>query len=529
MDSLIKFRATIRSLTGDEFFGSFISTIGRELVTTLLFEGFLRELHQNKNNHVKKANDVIYNIYQARKPKSNTKTKISLDRLPYPMLYHITTFLDFANSLQFEKANRSIFIGSRSSRLPTHSLDSNHFAKLIQYCDHNRQLSLETLPSFKAISILAEDIIEYDEAEDEFQPLCSYPWNFNPILSIFNHIGELIFKIDDDKSAFFGDELLGRTQLDNIHTIRCTSSASYKDEDVTAVSLFDVFRAAENRTTLQFWEVSGRFVVDESPGEEISKLISQLRGIALNFVVYNQRWHAYAAYGMGDIRSSIIYPLLSNRLQSFHKTLHLFTDAINGKFNEVQELCVPWRMCKDDINILNNQNLSNIRRIFFNNVDVAKDLFECGIINENDIDKYQSDAQSMELLMHKLIQSLEYICIDVDLVRIAFDFIHIVGKCLASIPFKRNKLKFRMNGLHLVDKQGNLIKSILSTFTSLVGILNSKYEHFMFICCDLQIPTGICDFIKCMREKHVVHVEESDKRYDFVISNTHCSMTGYRE
>eukprot|EP01083_Nonionella_stella_P228001 808385_1 len=221
MDSLIKFRATIRSLTGDEFFGSFISTIGRELVTTLLFEGFLRELHQNKNNHVKKANDVIYNIYQARKPKSNTKTKISLDRLPYPMLYHITTFLDFANSLQFEKANRSIFIGSRSSRLPTHSLDSNHFAKLIQYCDHNRQLSLETLPSFKAISILAEDIIEYDSEEGECQPVCSYPWN--ALSFIFNHIGELIFKTNDDIRllAFFGDELLDRTQLNNMMHIGC--------------------------------------------------------------------------------------------------------------------------------------------------------------------------------------------------------------------------------------------------------------------------------------------------------------------
>eukprot|EP01083_Nonionella_stella_P262869 893433_1 len=541
MDTLILFHQTADALTDDEFVRQFVPSIGRECMTTLLFKGLLQELNENKAHNVRKLNKTISDIHQRRNIDSdddedidldhNTEEHqpIQLDHLPYLMLHHVSSFLSFADCLQFEKANRSIFIGSRSSPSPTHTLDSNHFGKLIKHCNTDHHSCLPKLRLFKSVCINAADICTFNGARNRFEAVSDCAWGE---LKLFNHIRDLTIQMSDvdfwGEIEIFKDHITSN-QLQHITTLRLKSQ---KQPDGVAANLHDPLAVVINCPTMQYLEISARFYYKHSSEDEngpIGNLISQLKGITLNSMGFDDSGNQSES---DYIRSTRLYSLLSDDLQSFHKTLPLFTDTIDGKFTTLKELCLPWLLCKHDIDILNQQNLSTIERIFFNDVDASNELIDWGIVDN--VDEYKHDTHGVELFMHKIIDSLEYIGIDLNQnksVTIASDFIRILCNCLKQRSLKKHRLKLRMNNIRLENIAG--VSLISAKLKCLIDILDSKCFHFMFICCGLQLnepqPTWNWDFIRSFKQKYIVMKNRDTNGYNFVISNKGCNMNGYQE
>eukprot|EP01083_Nonionella_stella_P026377 72573_1 len=544
MDTLILFHQTLDAFTDDEFFAQCIPSFGRDCITMLIFKGLMQEVNENKAHNVKKLNKIISDIHQRRNTDSNDNNDIDLendteehqpiqlDHLPYLMLHHVSSFLSFADGLQFEKANRSIFIGSRSSTSPTHALDSTHFDKLIEHCNTDHHSCLPTLRLFESISIHAADICEWNEEEDCFDALSPYPWGE---LKLFHHIRDLTIEMSEvdwwGKIAMFHNYISSK-QLQHITTLRLQSQ---EHPDGVAADLRNLLHMVTNCPTIEYLEISARFYHKNDicyNNEAIGNLISQLKGIALNSMRFDQSNDVSAS---DYIRFTHLYPFLSDNLQSFHKTLPLFSNARDGIFKGLKELCLPWLLCKQDIDILNRQNISNIERIFFNDVDAAKELVEWGIVN--DVDEYKHDiwcTRGMGLFIQKIMDSLEYVGIDLNQnksVVIASNIIHILSNCFKNRSHKKDKLKIRINDLKLKTMDDWI--SISAKLKCLIDILDSKCFHFMFICCGLQLnepqPTWNWDFIRSFKQKYIVMQNRDANGYNFVISNKGCNMNGYQE
>eukprot|EP01083_Nonionella_stella_P157907 513211_1 len=139
MNRLILFHQSIDSLDDAEY-DQFLHGIGRDSITTILFNGLKQEMLNNKHNHIPKMTELIRTIKQARnknKSKANNTQEISITNekqtpitfkdIPDVIVLEISSFLSFFESIQFAKTNRSIFIGSRSVTLPRYSLSPQQF------------------------------------------------------------------------------------------------------------------------------------------------------------------------------------------------------------------------------------------------------------------------------------------------------------------------------------------------------------------------------------------------------------------
>eukprot|EP01083_Nonionella_stella_P262870 893440_1 len=544
MDNLILFHDTIDSLTDREFFGPCMRDIGpcmrdigRELITTILFQGLVHELkNKNETNNAQKVNQIISNICQKREevnPEISTEA-IKLDHLPYLMLNNVASFLKFRKLQQFEKVNRATFIGSRSSALPIaiHSLDSIYFAKLVHYCDHHLDSYLPESMLCRSVSFAADDLEKNTSWTIDSD--AAYPWSD---LKLFSHIRELILHLGDGDSE--GDFCViqerletGTQKLSNLSTLRVKTSQ--KTGQIFHACI-DTLLCMVASSTLHFLEISARFniwlVQHNAHAHPEAAFISQLKGIAINVVghdctnIYDDNRNDRVR----DIQSTWMYPFLSENLQSFHKTLHLFDDTLNGKFNRLEEICLPWLLCKHDINILNNQNLK-VRRIFFNSVDAVKELLDYRMVDRTD--EYKYDKVGMQLLMNKMIESLEYIGIDLNKyksIEIASEIVNILYSCLKSMAIKKYQLKFRMHNIQSINLDDS--NDMFAQLEILIHILGSKCLHFMFICSNVNVQPSkhIRDFLSRMKQRYVVHEAADKTQYNFVISNTGCNMNGYKE
>eukprot|EP01083_Nonionella_stella_P307455 1080582_1 len=135
MEELINFRLQIDLLNDKEFL-TFIQSFKRVHLTNLLFAYFQYQLINTKHYHqwqqevlpnIHTMMGQIQNIIDSRdKPIEDKQNKINLDDLPMVMISSISSFLDFKDTLKFEKTNRNIFIGTRSP-ISIKSLDDSSF------------------------------------------------------------------------------------------------------------------------------------------------------------------------------------------------------------------------------------------------------------------------------------------------------------------------------------------------------------------------------------------------------------------
>eukprot|EP01084_Bolivina_argentea_P267575 454230_1 len=116
----IKFRSLADELTKEEFkqfLNKIVDCNKTHLITTLLFNYFIKQ--NNNCNDLNDINSILGNIIESRKqkPKTLSKTNIKLNQLPHSIIGYVSSFLDQSEYFQFEKTNRSIFIGCNSPNM----------------------------------------------------------------------------------------------------------------------------------------------------------------------------------------------------------------------------------------------------------------------------------------------------------------------------------------------------------------------------------------------------------------------------
>ena len=155
---------------------SLLTNIGRDKVTTLLFKQLLHQFntHQSEES-IDEIQLNISQIIQQRKNETNPSTvdvedeslPINIEDLPNEMLSKISSFMVLKDALNFEKVNRTMFIGSRSSSQPMHSMNSHSFSKLIRYRAEHKEERHRQL-RIKSLNIDCDDLCVQDcDSDDE--------------------------------------------------------------------------------------------------------------------------------------------------------------------------------------------------------------------------------------------------------------------------------------------------------------------------------------------------------------------------
>eukprot|EP01083_Nonionella_stella_P150942 481629_1 len=205
MDQLIRYSQNAVDLDDKEFM-KLTRDIGRDRLQNLMFNGLHNELQRNLLTNLKEINEMISKIQESRienavepefdddkdmKPDENQSQPIHLADLASVIISEISSYLQFTDVLHFEKCNRSIFIGSRSSTTPIHTLDDVNFMKLTKFCKHNQRTQAYVSGSrrFKSVSIVADHLITPDEGDG----FIDYKWGH---FGLFRSIQELEIQID---------------------------------------------------------------------------------------------------------------------------------------------------------------------------------------------------------------------------------------------------------------------------------------------------------------------------------------------
>eukprot|EP01084_Bolivina_argentea_P201928 345085_1 len=134
MEALITFRESIDSLTDIEY-EQCVASIGRELVTSIIFIGLHSQIYDNKMDNLIQINEIITQFKESQENDDNIednqieemelslinnndeKETVTLDNIPSVLLSKIASFLIFNDKIRLEQTNRSIFIGVRFYKL----------------------------------------------------------------------------------------------------------------------------------------------------------------------------------------------------------------------------------------------------------------------------------------------------------------------------------------------------------------------------------------------------------------------------
>ena len=146
MDKLVSLRKQIATLN-EEDFQSLVDLTGRQSLTTLIFHGLLYRMNHNQSpKELLAINQTVKDVMKLRLEKDKAlpvieqkvdddPDPINIDDLPDVMLSEISSYLLFAEQLNFERVSRSIFVGARSSSLPQHSMTASLFKEWIGFHD----------------------------------------------------------------------------------------------------------------------------------------------------------------------------------------------------------------------------------------------------------------------------------------------------------------------------------------------------------------------------------------------------------
>ena len=168
----------MQSLTDNEYFESFIKSLDRNYLSSIIFNAFNYKLQAITNkkeinvisSNLSELSQKVTNIIESRQnAESGNKTEHNvykldkIDKLPLNMISNISSFLPYSDLTSFELCNRTIFVGSRTP-LSLHSLPTKRFADILRYCTTNKYKYHWKLYRFrfcKSINLWLEPFFNY--------------------------------------------------------------------------------------------------------------------------------------------------------------------------------------------------------------------------------------------------------------------------------------------------------------------------------------------------------------------------------
>ena len=385
MEKLIRLRGCLESLTAVEF-KSFMELFDRETMTTIIFRGLLHQLHSDPSCTQSQANLDMYLFFvkyllNQRKKDENSSVftapsateqagpvDVNLDDLPNVLLSAISSFLEFEDDLNFQKTNRTIFVGARSSPWPLHSLDPSMCRELITF-RHNHSSSFLPQPIFKSVSIDCQDLVErrhqnHEDGEwsaiDDFYFEPSGLEFIKKARSLKIDIGSMNYddarKPMEAAESVFHNIIMNQTKyfrhLTKLH-ILCG------DEDFDDCMPF--LDRMVRKSNLQYLEYDGQ--ISDDNGFTNYKWARKLKGIA-----FCANWTRPRLDELAISRK--VHSALTDKLESLHVVERMINDDFKGKLANLKELCIrnghnPEIENHEGYRMLLNENMHELKRLCF--------------------------------------------------------------------------------------------------------------------------------------------------------------------
>ena len=456
--------------------------MGRHLLTSVLFKGFLKELLDSNEMNLKSANKVIDKIFEigAMEHAEYDEETVEFNDINSALLAQISSYLSFADKIKLERTNRASFIALKSVRVPTYRMSENVFLKFVKHTQKWQNFILPHLIKLNECSSLKMDCVDIAPWNDEIgQAYLKYELNH---LKLFDHITKLEIQCEDNFDAGCILDHLSLS-LSNVQLLKIRQSAKTTEE--FAGSKIDILRLLPN---LRFVEVSHK--ITDADLEDVADFafMSALKGIAIN----NSKYRSIPNIAHAICES------LSKDLESLHVSNSLISEDMIGKFDGLKEICLPWYGSRDQMDFLLSLKMDRLQRVHF-----------------QDAEKRNFTQDKLRLLMDNIIGNAEYICFDMKFHDIcAPNPLNVLMESLQTIKTK-TKLKIRINGLSGFE----------GMYAKLVGKLDSVCSDWMLIVTDSH---GLCsNSIEQMLNEYVVRYD--DQWCSFVISNKNCKINGYKE
>lgn len=293
------------------------------------------------------------------------------------LLSTISSFLLLEDQIEFEKVNRIIFIGTRSSIVPLHSLSSSNSYKLIKYYDKNRKSVGQQTRGFKSV------IMETSEVTTDI------PMEFLKRTKCFTIKKGSYGNIKEMMDAFHLDKALV-----NLSKLSIVSGYALMRD-------YSFLKPLIVQNQLQYFECD--LIPDHThPDWDNFWLneLSNLKGLSFDSE-HAVLHHMHSSFGKELNVYREVHAQICDKLESLHVFNPCILSRCGGKFENLKELCIDSKHEKlvktEDFRILSKQNMHYLKRL-----------------NLRRSSWYITMDDPTVLWLQKALETVEYLCIGVE-------------------------------------------------------------------------------------------------------------------
>jgi len=407
MDKLVLLREQIDAMN-DVDFQSFVISTGRHSLTTLIFQGLLHQMiHNQSQEELTAINQTVKNVMKIRLEKQkllpametnadDEPDPIHINDLPDVMLSEISSFLLFRDQLKFERVNRSIFIGSRSSSLPQHSMTTSLLKKWILYLEEHPNSIYSHHRHFKSLEIDCNSVgtVSPDDECQMVFPSISIPF-IKKVYSL-----TIRSDYDDDLSSMLNALVLNQCDsFPNIKQLRVLPV-----DDPENVRSFDpaLRLLVERCNNLEYFEF------DQNLCEEVDmndfEWIRNLKGIAFHVEnpLVDDLEEEEREFNDKAIIYNSVHSKITDRLESLHLCHPRAISAINCTLVNLEELCIHRifhneTLNKRDFRFWLKYDLRNLKRLNLDWIPLGEMMGDEG------------NNHALILWLRKMLETMEYL------------------------------------------------------------------------------------------------------------------------
>ena len=409
---------------------------------------------------------------------------------------------------------------SLRSSIPLHSLSSPVFVKFAEFYDKNRDSSWLQNRVFKSLYIDCTKMVDPVEAAGDYDPCFRFAYDGHTLpLNFVRYLESVTISYLDywpgHADSVETPKALTILVLDqsetfpNLRRVRIIAGEhSYQWYQAKCL------RQLMCRSAVEFFECDLRLtsgVSDFDLGD--CEWAGNLKGIAFDShdQTLNERDPIYQK----------VYSKISHKLESLHLVDPKVINDIDGKLENLQELCIcvseKKKVKYKDYRILLKQNMGNLQRLHLN-------------LN------FWTKKKAQRGLIEKALDKLEYLCIT-----FRDEEVYWIEKALYRALKTMNAVdrafKLRINHRCWYEKQLNdrEVERFFETIHGLLTLFDFTFGDWMVIISDLSIEvksekelrnkhpvSKICD-------DHQVTMKMSNHKLDVVISNNGCKISGIQE
>ena len=505
-----------------------ISVVDRRRVTKLIFNTLFGQLKDDQSqSQINKVDDIVSAILKSKRQRESAQTiggtfqpispmdgtditqlePTKLDNLPNVMLSNISSFLQFTEQLNFEKTNRTVFVGSRSSSVPFHHLPSKLLAKMVAFTEKNPQSVWWQNRVFKSVDIHWKHFGVFDYQCDELIPkwIPKYQTVLLPFMSKIHSL-TIFFEVYLNPLL----ESLVLSQLDTFPNLKRLKLIDKESREMTW-ELEPSLRSLISRSNVEYLECNDyldvdKHSIDEKHGCEWTK---HLKGIAVRPEVTadDESRHLYQE----KLHSAV-------ELESLHFTCELKSGNLGGlnrRMGHLKELCIGDGFA--DFQLLSQQNIHDLERL---------NLYGVSVQNEK-----------MVQWLSKVLETLEYFCAVFCGENWIVQIMEILQKALLQQNEMKKQLKIRFN-YPTLDGVSEFFKMV----RILIGAMDRKCVDWMLIISGLFLKTeasqpafdAALEALQTGNEYEVMWycaVDLCDDRseFDIMIKSKECKISGVQE